>query len=120
MATPAMNSRNVAFIGASSSYPLQEEPRFRAKSWRAPLDRFQGIVDAHVTGDRSESVGCNAGAACAVVAWRECFNEHEGRRLVDPEPVKGLRVDQPLDLLLPDQPLHVRGGLANRGVFESS
>jgi hypothetical protein len=68
----------------------------------APLDRFQGIVDAHVTGDRSEGVGCNAGTTRAVVAWRERFHEHEGRRLVDPEPVKGLGIDQPLDLLLPD------------------
>src|ERR1700687_1130566 len=110
MATQPMNVCNVAFIGSSSN-PLQEELCLRAKSWRAPLDRFQGIVDAHVTGDRSEGVGCNAGTARAVVGWRERFHEHEGRRLVDPEPVKGLRVDQPLDLLLPDQLLYVRGSL---------
>src|SRR6266851_4048195 len=120
MATPAMNFRNVAFIGSSSSYPLKEELRFRAKSRRAPLDRFQGIVDAHVTGDRSEGVGCNAGTACAVIAWRERFHEHEGRRLGDPEPVECLRIDQPLDLLLPEQLLHMRGGLTNRGVLESA
>src|SRR5882762_2678448 len=68
MIAQPMNFQPVAFIG-SSSYPLQEELCLRAKSWRAPLDRFQGIVDAHVAGYRSEGVGCDAGTACAVVAW---------------------------------------------------
>src|SRR5437867_11789147 len=119
MSTQPMNVCSVPFI-ALSSYPLQEELRLRSESWRAPLDRFQGIVDAHVTGDRCEGVGCNAGTACAVIDWRERLHEHEGRRPVDPEAVKSLRVDQPLDLLLPDQLLHVRGGLTNRGVLESA
>src|SRR6266540_3634140 len=119
MIAQPMNFQPVAFIG-SSSYPLQEEVCLRAKSWRAPLDRFQGIIDAHVAGDRSEGVGCDAGTACAVVAWRKRFHEHEGRRLSDSEPVECLRVDQPLDLLLPDQLLHVRGGVTNRGVLESA
>jgi hypothetical protein len=87
-----MNVCNVAFIN-SSSYPLQEELRLRAKSWRTPFDGFQRIVGAHVTGDRCEGVGCNAGTGCAVIDWRERFHEHEGRCLVDPEAVKSLRID---------------------------
>src|SRR5438128_8126801 len=119
MTTQPMNVCSVPFI-ASSSYPLQEELRLRSESRHAPFDGFQRIVDAHVTGDRCEGVGCNAGTGCAVIDCRERFHEHEGRRLVDPEAVKSLRIDQPLDLLLPNQLLHVRGGLTNRGVFESA
>src|SRR5437762_3012329 len=90
MTTP-MSLSNVAFID-SSSYALQEELRLRAKSWRAPLDRLQGIVDADVAGDRSEGVGCNAGTASAVVDARERCYEYESRRLLDSEPVERLPV----------------------------